>query len=163
MPGDSKNLDQAIAYFRNKHESLLAQANKAKEVMEILISEKSNITQSNGTPSHSAIGQENRTLLPKQDTVDIKFPDFVLNLLKDGWPRKTRDIMNAFNARTGKKLERKDCASRLSIMANRKVIRGFKIDTPLPDQKYWWGLNEWFEGVVLKAEYNNRIKYEPPH
>jgi len=48
-------------------------------------------------------------------------------------------------------------AGKLSIMVNKGIMRKIVIDDVPNNRKYWYGMKEWWEGDVLKAEYQTKL------
>lgn len=83
----------------------------------------------------------------------------VLDILKEhGRPMTVNELNLTFNERTGKSIPRNSFSSKLSL--NAKNLRKIRMQAypKLPiEQRYWWGLSEWFSGNDFKSEYRAKI------
>ncbi len=98
---------------------------------------------------------------PKQKDSTKTFSETIKDILSDGMPRTSRELLIEFNKIKGKSYVMVDFSARLSPLAKPKtIINVHKIDGAKLEVKNWYGLVEWFEGDVLKQQYLDKIKKE---
>ncbi|MFN6380363.1 MAG: hypothetical protein ACK4WD_13880 [Flavobacteriales bacterium] len=150
---DFKSIEQLKKEALDSYNNLLAQ----KKEFEVFLS-KLGITDFYDEPpvvfkpSRDAQGNEVRKKT---------FNSIVTEALRSGdVPMRTISIMKVVNEAAGKKYERKETASRLSIASKKGEVKIFEHDISDPSQRYWWTLPEWWSEGNLNEKYVEKISNE---
>ena len=152
--------DEIVSAIKAKIDFYLTQAGRYQAMLAAAnINGIGTVTPSMATSTLKPVKQDTLFILPSSGAKKKGFDDIVLDVFDDGIPKRTRDVMTWYTAQTGKEIERKNIASRLSTLAKAKgTIRNFEIETSSQDYKFWWGRADWFDHGVIKPEYLAKIK-----
>jgi hypothetical protein len=86
------------------------------------------------------------------------FKETILDILDDGQPRTSRQLLKEFNQIKNKETKLPAFSAQLSTMAKPgDTIKIFTMVNSKIDSKYWYGLAQWFDGKNLLNEYLNKI------
>ena len=83
------------------------------------------------------------------------FESTIVEIFSDGNPRLVTELIKEYFSKTGKEIKTKDFSSKLSIRSSApggRVKNAKFIDFPI-EKRFWWGLNDWFDGNIMKPEY----------
>lgn len=87
------------------------------------------------------------------------FNETIENILSDGIPRTSRQLLDEFNRVKQKATSMSAFSAQLSTFVNKKDV--VKIHTAKKSSianKFWYGLALWFDGNELKKEFQERVK-----
>lgn len=131
----------------------LISADIAKHVSEIKRLEKDiavlrNQNDAYGNRDHISVSSSKKT-----------FKEFVKDLLSDGRPRTSREMLNIFVKERGKDMSMPAFSSQLSPMVHKdKLIKIHEEPKNPIETRNYYGLVSWFSGDRLKSEYYAKIK-----
>lgn len=98
---------------------------------------------------------------PTENPINTQsFKAIVANILKkEGKPFLTKDLLKEFNKVTGRDLIFNTFSGQFSsVVKKNNVIKKYINESGGLENRYYYGLIEWFDGETLKPEYIEKIK-----
>lgn len=85
------------------------------------------------------------------------FEEVIVEILNNGKPMTSKMLLEKYSTLGLKEVALKDFSSKLSMRAKLGHIKNVKFNEYPTDQRFWWGLSDWFDGDGLKDEYVAKI------
>ena len=145
--------EELIELFKYKYTYHLAEAKKYKTFLDMynsafkdINSESVNSTPTEVKPTETNISYNNN---------DNKktFEEIVIDMLNLGKPMTAKMMLSKYSTLGLKDVTLKDFSSKLSMRSKSGRIKNAKLNEYPTDQRFWWGLSQWFDGDQLKDEY----------
>lgn len=162
-----KNLRQQSETYRNEGQRKITEGQKLIEAgnKDLAISntidrmlevyEKANQDTVNGAVKQYAVGGNGKA----KPVLKKTFHEIIHEILEDGRPRTTKELIQAYRQKTDKEYSLKDMSSKLAVTAKneKSKIKNVKIPEMPINTRYWWCKADWIVGENLKEEYRKKI------
>ena len=151
--GSDEDLIAAIKAKRNYHAAQATRYEAMLTAYGIVPNKTVSFSENGHAPSTSTV-KVSRKYARKQT-----FETIIDALMKqENRPKTTVMLLEDYNKKTKKNLDRKNFSSRLSILSTKTgIIKNVEYPEATNDTRFWWGLKGWIENGKFKPEYAKQV------
>jgi hypothetical protein len=145
--------EELVELFKYKYTYHSAEAKKYKTFLDMYNSAFKDLDSeivSTIEPERKA--DDNNAIQHKSDSKKT-FEEVIIEMLNSGKPMTAKMLLNKYSTLGLKEVTLKDFSSKLSMRSKAGHIKNAKFNEYPTDQRFWWGLSDWFDGDNLKDEY----------
>lgn len=158
MPDNLKSYNDILAEVKANYEFHREEATRFKRLLDAVIDFAPEPIAPTVNINHKTVIQKQIPQAKVKANPERTFEDIIIEILNDGMPRTGRDLSLEYLKRTGLEYSRKDFASRLAMVKKSKgTFKNIEYREFPTENRFWWGLTDWYEGNDLKKEFKDKI------
>lgn len=145
--------EELIELFKYKYTYHSAEAKKYKTFLDMYISAFKDLDNDNNSTIEPERRFDDSNAVQSKTNTKKTFEEVILEMLNNGKPMTAKMLLSKYSTLGLKEVTLKDFSSKLSMRSKAGHIKNAKFNEYPTDQRFWWGLSDWFDGTTLKDEY----------
>lgn len=145
--------EELIELFKYKYTYHSSEAKKYKTFLDMYNSAFKDLDYKTVDSIESERSVIEKNITPQKPNIKKTFEEIIIEILNSGKPMTAKMLLNKYSTLGLKEVTLKDFSSKLSMRSKAGHIRNAKFNEYPTDQRFWWGMSDWFDGDNLKDEY----------